>query len=309
MRNLSLSISVVALIVLAIMGCFFISASWATEEYAEITHQECGACHVDPLGGGDLTEMGKGYFLSLSPSLAENQVSQSGVQRGIRLLALYIHILTAFMWFGTILYVHIVLKPAYAAKGLPPGEVKVGLVSMLLMALSGAVLTYYKIPSLDLLVSSRFGILLLIKISLFALMVLSALFVVLVIGPKLKGKKIAQPSASGELTAEALSAFNGENGKPFYFAYKGVIYDASSSKLWRNGAHMRRHQAGMDLTDVLSQAPHGEDKILAMPVIGKLAAATNVTSPDLHKKVFYFMAYMNLSFVFIIIFILALWRW
>jgi len=284
-------------------------ASWATEEYAEMTHQECGACHVDPLGGGELTEMGKGYLLSLSPARAENQASQSGIHRGIRLLALYIHILTAFMWFGTILYVHIVLKPAYASKGLPPREVKVGLVSMLLMGLSGAVLTYYKIPSMDLLLTSRFGILLLIKILLFTLMVLSALFVVLVIGPKLKGKKISQLSASGELTVRALSAFNGENSKPAYFAYKGVVYDASTSKLWRNGTHMRRHQAGMDLTDVLSQAPHGEDKILAMSVIGKLSGSTEATSPDLYKKVFYFMAYLNLSFVFSITLILVLWRW
>jgi len=43
--------------------------------------------------------------------------------------------------------VHLVLKPAYASKGLPSGEVKVGLVSMAVMAITGSVLTYYKVST------------------------------------------------------------------------------------------------------------------------------------------------------------------
>ncbi len=213
------------------------------------------------------------------------------------------------MWFGTILYVHLVLKPAYASQGLPRGEVKVGLVSMAVMAITGSVLTYYKVPSLNLLLSSKFGILLLVKICIFVVMVVSALFVVLVIGPRLKKKKKLPLSDSSDLTLEELSGFDGEDGRPAYIAFKGIIYDVSNSKLWGNGSHMKRHQAGTDLTDILSQAPHQEDKVIAMPVIGKLSTAKTTKTKALHEKVFYFMAYMNLGFVFVIAMILALWRW
>ena len=72
---------------------------------------------------------------------------------------------------------------------------------------------------------------------------------------------------------------------------------------------MQRHQAGADLTDILSQAPHEEDKILNMPEVCKLSMQTATPKGEGHKKVFYFMAYMNLVFVFVITLILALWRW
>lgn len=229
--------------------------------------------------------------------------------RLIKLLFGYLHIITAFMWFGTILYVHLVLKPAYASKGLPRGEVKVGLISMAVMAVSGMVLTYYKVPSLDMLVSSRFGILLLIKITLFCIMVSSALYVVLVIGPQLRKKRPLPPKDAALLSRHDFFAFDGEDERPAYVAYKEKIYDVTRSKLWKDGGHMKRHQAGTDLTEILSQAPHGEDKITAMPQVGKLTAEQTSSAKKIRERVYYFMAYMNLGFVFIIAFILALWRW
>jgi len=285
------------------------SVSHATEEYAETTGKDCKACHIDPLGGGDLTEFGTGFFVSINPSASSDRTSKNTTSKVIKLIAGYIHIITAFMWFGTILYVHLVLKPAYASKGLPRGEVRVGFVSMGLMAITGSVLTYYKVPSLDLLVTSQFGILLLVKVSIFTVMVISALFAVLVIGPKLKKKKALPLSDSGDLTLQELIGFDGEDGRPAYIAYKGKIYDVGKSKLWKNGSHMKRHQAGTDLTEILSQAPHEEDKVLAMPEVGQLSAGKASSPDEIHKKVFYFMAYMNLGFVFVIALILALWRW
>jgi predicted heme/steroid binding protein/uncharacterized membrane protein len=298
-------------------NCFFVflfsilifSVSHATEEYAETTGTGCKFCHIDPLGGGDLTEFGEGFFVSINPSASSDKTSKNTTSKVIKLIAGYIHIITAFMWFGTILYVHLVLKPAYASKGLPRGEVRVGFVSMGLMAITGSVLTNYKVTSLDLLVSSKFGILLLIKISIFTVMVISALFAVLVIGPRLKKKKALPLSESGDMALQELSGFDGEDGRPAYIAFKGKIYDVGKSKLWKNGSHMKRHQAGTDLTEILSQAPHGEDKVLAMPEVGQLSAGKTNSPDEIHKKVFYFMAYMNLGFVFVIALILALWRW
>lgn len=279
----------------------------ATEEYARQTGKNCAVCHLDPSGGGELTEAGETFSATLH-SAAETP-SPGPFAKGFRLIAGYLHFLTAIFWFGTILYVHLVLKPSYAASGLPRGEVRVGLVSMAVMGITGAILMYYRITALDTLINSRFGILLLIKISLYLVMVVSAAIVVTVIGPRLKAKKSAPslPPASGDLTAEQLAACDGKDDNPAYFAFEGKIYDVSASSLWKRGVHMGRHNAGTDLTEALKQAPHGKDQLQAMRKVGALVAGSHRLAP--HEKVFYFMAYMNLTIVLIIILILALWRW
>jgi predicted heme/steroid binding protein len=298
----------IALIIL-MLSVLFSTSGDATEDYAKATGSECKVCHIDPLGGGDLTQIGKGYYLSISPGSAQNKTHTSTISRIFKLLVGYLHIITAFMWFGTILYVHLVLKPSYASKGLPRGEVKVGIVSMIIIAITGSILTYYKIPHLGLLLTSKFGILLLAKIIIFSIMVLSSIFVVLVIGPKLKKKKAIKTSGSGQLSLTELAHFDGEEGRAAYFAYKDKIYDVTQSKLWKNGNHIKRHHAGADLTDILAQAPHNEDKILAMPEVGRLSQGQERPANETPTKVFYFMSYMNLTFVFVIALILALWRW
>jgi putative copper export protein len=87
------------------------------------------------------------------------------------LLVGYIHLLTAFLWFGTILYVHLVLKPAYASSGLPRGEIRVGIVSMAVMGITGVILTKFRVGTPEIMLQSRFGILLMIKIGLYLVMV------------------------------------------------------------------------------------------------------------------------------------------
>jgi len=229
----------------------------------------------------------------------------------VRFLAGYLHLITAIFWFGTILYVHLILKPAYAAGGLPRGEVRVGVVSMAVMGLTGAVLTHYRVSSLDLLLHTRFGVLLIAKVSLYLIMVFSALYVVTVIGPKLKAKKRGEAgplAAGGDLTGDQLASYDGKEGRPALFGFEGKLYDASASKLWKQGVHMGRHNAGMDLTEALKLAPHGAEKVTAMPAVGVLVAAGARRAP-LHERVFFFMAYMNLSIVFLVVLILALWRW
>lgn len=280
----------------------------ATEEYARQTGQTCSACHLDPTGGGELTARGTAFSATLH-SKAEAP-SPGMFSKIFRLVAGYIHFFTAIFWFGTILYVHLVLKPSYAASGLPRGEVRVGIISMVVMGITGAILTHYRVTSLDTLIHTRFGILLIMKVSLYLVMVSSAAFVVTVIGPKLRAKmnKPALPPASGDLTPEQLAACDGKEGHPAYFAFEGKIYDATLSKLWKQGVHMGRHNAGYDLTEALAQAPHGADKMEALKEIGGLIAeAPRKKEP--HEKVFYFMAYMNLIIVFCIVLILSLWRW
>ena len=72
-------------------------------------------------------------------------------------------------------------------------------------------------------------------------------------------------------TREELGRYNGKNGMPSYIAYKGMVYDVTSSFLWKNGRHQVLHDAGKDLTDSLDQAPHGSDLIVKFPVVGILS--------------------------------------
>ena len=54
-----------------------------------------------------------------------------------------------------------------------------------------------------------------------------------------------------------------------WVAYRGLIYDVSISRLWRNGMHYE-HWAGQDLTEELSEAPHTDKVFGRFPVVGKL---------------------------------------
>jgi len=60
-----------------------------------------------------------------------------------------------------------------------------------------------------------------------------------------------------EFDLESLSPFDGKDGKPVYIVYQGRVIDVSNSKLWKTGLHMKRHQAGTDLTTDIKAAPHG----------------------------------------------------
>jgi predicted heme/steroid binding protein len=114
---------------------------------------------------------------------------------------------------------------------------------------------------------------------------------------------------SKEMTPVQLSVFDGKEGRPACIAYKGIIYDITNSRLWKNGQHMMKHRAGTDLTETLKLAPHGEDKVLAMPQVGMCVADDRKPEKPLYEKVFYLFAYMNLALVFVIIFVISLWRW
>ncbi len=301
----------IAILLILLLSCF----GNATEEMAEKTGKSCAFCHLDPSGGGELTEAGKDYLKksAIEGKEAREEVDRSGRKKAsdmIRFFIGYLHILTAIFWFGTILYVHIILKPSYAAHGLPKGEVRLGLISIIIMAVTGVILSLYRITSLSILFKTRFGILLILKVALFLLMAVTAFYVVLFIGPKLKKKKAAEAlEPKGDLTIDDLILFNGTEDRAVYFAYKGKIYNVSKSEHWKKGTHFSKHSAGTDLTGMLSRAPHGEEKIIEMSQIGKLIPKHTEKKRPRHERIFYFVAYMNLILVFLITLILALWRW
>jgi predicted heme/steroid binding protein/uncharacterized membrane protein len=73
-----------------------------------------------------------------------------------------------------------------------------------------------------------------------------------------------------EFDPDDLKRYNGENGQPVYVAHKGRVYDLSESKMWRKGVHMKRHQAGSDLTTDIQAAPHDPSVLERYPQVGVL---------------------------------------
>jgi len=67
-----------------------------------------------------------------------------------------------------------------------------------------------------------------------------------------------------------LALHNGQDKETIYVAYQGLIYDVTSSRLWRNGKHYE-HWAGQDLTKELADAPHSEKVFEKFEVVAKLA--------------------------------------
>ncbi len=68
------------------------------------------------------------------------------------------------------------------------------------------------------------------------------------------------------------------------------------------------HHSGIDLTDAIAKAPHSEDKLESATVVGTYDAALKPPK-TFAQRAFYFVAYMNLFIVFIVLFVIAYWRW
>ncbi|HET8859899.1 cytochrome b5 domain-containing protein [Marivirga sp.] len=68
---------------------------------------------------------------------------------------------------------------------------------------------------------------------------------------------------------QQLALRNGQDREEIWIAYKGIIYDATNSKLWRNGTHYE-HWSGQDLTNELKDAPHTEIVFERLNIIGEL---------------------------------------
>lgn len=70
-------------------------------------------------------------------------------------------------------------------------------------------------------------------------------------------------------TLEELGLRDGKQKPEIWIAYKGIIYDVSTSKLFFEGRHFFL-RAGEDLTEEMSNAPHAEEVLRKFPPVGKL---------------------------------------
>ena len=70
-------------------------------------------------------------------------------------------------------------------------------------------------------------------------------------------------------TKSQLALRNGQDKPQIWVAFKGIIYNVTDSRLWRNGKHYE-HWAGQDLTDELKDAPHSDAVFEKFEVVGVL---------------------------------------
>ncbi|MBI5894302.1 MAG: cytochrome B5 [Deltaproteobacteria bacterium] len=69
-------------------------------------------------------------------------------------------------------------------------------------------------------------------------------------------------------TIEELKQYDGsQKGNPVYFAYKGKAYDVTNHPLFIDGIHFE-HYAGCDLTDYMKDAPHLDEVLEKLKIIG-----------------------------------------
>jgi predicted heme/steroid binding protein len=73
-----------------------------------------------------------------------------------------------------------------------------------------------------------------------------------------------------KFTLKELEEYDGKGGKPAYIVCKGKVYDVSESSFWMDGDHLGAHQAGKDLTEELELAPHGNEVLERVKLIGFL---------------------------------------
>jgi predicted heme/steroid binding protein len=76
------------------------------------------------------------------------------------------------------------------------------------------------------------------------------------------------------LTMAQLALRNGQDKPQVWIAYKGLVYDISGSRLWRDGKHYE-HWAGQDLTAELPDAPHTDEVFARFKAIGRLKESSS----------------------------------
>ncbi len=299
MRNLPCVRGVlVFLLLLGCIGFFQCPYCVATPEYSYQTDKSCSYCHEDPDGGGTLTREGE-QFMDNDFELKETPGARW--KTWARLVAGFLHVLTAVIWFGTIFYIHLFIKPSSFTSGLPLRERTVGWVCIFVVGLTGALLTVLKVPSVQALWTTTFGVIWLIKVGLFLVMV----FIAAVATTRLNRRMREDFSAPGD---DALARADGKDGRPAHVVYNGIIYDVTESKLWAEGKHMGRHFAGNDLTEAFAGAPHGPEVFERVNKVGEYSDSRS-KGQGRAARTFVFMAYFILVLMLGVLFCVAYWNW
>ncbi len=279
-----------------VITSIFIEPASAAPEFSGQTGHACSACHKNPDGGGPLTLRGERY--KADGYIWDEEGRPGRAKRLLRLFLGFIHVLVGVVWFGSIIYVHLIIKPQSLVGGMPKSEKLMGRVCIVAVGLSGIGLTLLKLETVRELWTTSFGLIWMIKVGFYLLMVVVAAVATTTIDRKLQqiGKK------SGELKA------NGKKGRPAHIIYNRHLYDVTGSKLWKDGVHMARHFAGSDLTEAIEAAPHGPEVLERVKDLGRAKMQDKVQAGAV-LKAFVGLAYFVLFCVLVVLLCVAWWKW
>ena len=286
---LSLSIASLAIVFLALP----VGECQALPDFAAETGLSCSECHEDGADGGALTETGEG-FLTGGYVLPEDTPEPSVSSRWLRGLVRFIHLVSGVMWFGAIAYIHLFAGPRKFTKGLPKAEMRLGWYSILTMAVTGTLLTIWKLGSLDELWTTAFGRVWLVKVGTFLLLVVIAAVVTTALNRRMR-------------RAAAEEGGVGQCGH-IRFAFEGKLYDATGSTWWKNGVHAGKHRAGTDLTEAIGDAPHGAEVLDRIELVGPVPEGGGEELPKA-ARMFVALAYFNLLLLAVVLFCVSFWDW
>lgn len=87
------------------------------------------------------------------------------------------------------------------------------------------------------------------------------------------------------MTLAELAAYDGRDGRRAYVAVNDKIYDVTDSPLWQGGLHPPDHQAGRDLTEELTKAPHVRSIVERFPVRGTLTEGPQAATTSNNGKI------------------------
>ena len=313
-----LCITVLVIIAVLVVAALADSVARATPDYALRTGKPCAYCHERPEGGGALNATGSAFARGGHqwpiPAKLEGQAAPSTSTRALRLIVGYIHLVMAVVWFGTIFYIHIVVRPQTLTSGIPRTERRLGWIAIGTMAGTGTVLTLLRYRETGDVFAGTFGTVFVIKLAQFGLLVAGATIATAVLDRRMRTdarSKASAPSSAEATATESLGSLDGKESRKAVVAVEGQLYDVTASRMWAGGVHARRHQAGQDLTQALKGAPHGAEVLQRVPRIGVLQAAAGTESrrrPSAHRA-FVAMAYFNLVLVAGILLCVAWWKW
>ncbi|MFC1884421.1 multiheme c-type cytochrome [Thermodesulfobacteriota bacterium] len=296
---------------------YLCSMAGATEEYAERTGKGCIFCHHESTGGqlktAGFAYIRNGYQYPIPQRILKKSAAfQTKTLKTIRFIIGYIHLLAAVIFFGAIFYIHIFIGPRQLKGGIPKHERILGVTCMATLGLTGAYLTWVRIDRFEQFFSNTFGLMLFIKIVLFLLMALIAVFAITTIHRRMQkeARAVSASSSKDEVSLSNLGHYDGTEGKKAYVVVGRKLYDVTESDKWKEGRHFGKHSAGSDLTEALESAPHGKEVLENVRFMSEISEGEKSSEkPAFAQKIFVRMAYTNLVIIFLILACISVWRW
>jgi len=273
----------------------------ALPKYAEETGQDCLACHTNP-STGELNDVGKAFRLTHEWPPEE--------KADLRLIFAigFLHLLSVVLWIGAIFFVHLVHTPDVVAMGgAPKKELMLGWAGIAGTGISGALLTSFRFSSLADLINSTSGNIVLAKIAIYIFMVFTAITLTLHLNKKFRIASVMPGYAEIEGLREFRELSKDEG---ILVSVGGLVYDLSSSPMWKNGVHAGKHEAWKDLTQEIKDSPHGMAILKKFKPVGYLSDYKSVIREvSFAMKLFKIFAYSNLVLGITAIFLSAYLRW